>query len=101
MHVKYCLPIVFALFSLITGCGVNYTNLQEGIGSFKAQDYRQAFIHLLPEAKKGVPDAEYAVGYMYYYGQGVLEDRKQALYWINRAAAAGQREAIEALKVLR
>lgn len=79
---------------------VNSMNLTEGINSFRVQDYRQAFIRLVPEAKKGQPDAQYAVGYMYYYGQGVVEDRKKAWFWINQAAEAGQSEAIEAVKIL-
>lgn len=77
------------------------SNLIEGIKSFRVQDYRQAFIRLKPEAKKGQPDAEYAVGYMYYYGQGVVENRKKAWYWINKAALVGQPDAVAALVILR
>lgn len=87
--------------SLIEGCSTNRLNLQEGIESFQVQNYRLAFIRLKPEAMKGQPDAQYAVGYMYYYGQGVTEDRKQACYWIQSAANAGQPDAIAALKILK
>ncbi|HBB52387.1 MAG TPA: sel1 repeat family protein, partial [Legionellales bacterium] len=69
--------------------------------SFRVQDYRSAFIRLLPEAKAGQADAQYAVGYMYYYGQGVVENRKKARYWIERAANAGQPDAVSALEILR
>ncbi|STX47828.1 Sel-1 protein [Legionella hackeliae] len=55
------------------------SNLIEGIRSFRVQDYRQAFVRLKPEAIKGKPDAQYAVGYMYYYGQGVVENRKKSM----------------------
>lgn len=75
-------------------------NLREGIESFRAQDYRRAFIRLKPEAEKGQPDAQYAVGYMYYYGQGVVEDRKKAWFWINMAAHLGQKDAMEAVSIL-
>lgn len=92
--------IVFFLIMLLEfGC-VSRLNLKEGIESFRAQDYRQAFIRLKPAAEKGQPDAEYAVGYMYYYGQGVVEDRKLAWFWINRAAAHGQPDAVAAVKIL-
>jgi len=87
--------------TLLVGCAVGQINLNEGIHSFQVQDYRQAFIRLKPEAEKGQPDAQYAVGYMYYYGQGVVEDKKHAWYWINRAAKAGQADAIAAVKILR
>lgn len=76
-------------------------NLKSGINSFRVQDYRQAFLRLKPEAERGQPDAQYAVGYMYYYGQGVVENRKFADYWINKAAEAGQSEALAAKKILK
>lgn len=90
----------FGLILLCASCAFGPLNLQEGIRHFQEQDYRQAFIRLKPEAEKGQPDAQYAIGYMYYYGQGVLEDRKQAWYWITRAAEAGQADAKTAVQVL-
>ena len=101
MHLK---KLVFALLCctmLISGCAVTtQLSLSEGIRSFQVQDYRQAFIRLKPEAERGQPDAQYAIGYMYYYGQGVVEDRKKAWYWIHCAAKAGQPDAITAIKIL-
>lgn len=90
----------WVLILLLSGCMTNGYNLREGILNFKEQNYRQAFIRLMPEAEKGQPDAEYAVGYMYYYGQGVIEDRKKAWYWISCAAKKGQRDAIQAVSIL-
>ena len=93
--------ILICICSLLTGCvTTSGISLREGIKSFQIQNYRQAFILLKPEAKKGQADAQYAVGYMYYYGQGVVEDRKKAWYWINCAAKAGQPDAIIAVKIL-
>jgi TPR repeat protein len=91
--------VLLSLGSLLSGCGTfNQVNLNEGIHSFQVQDYRHAFIRLKPAAERGQPDAQYAIGYMYYYGQGVVENHEKALEWIKRAAAAGQPDAIEALK---
>ncbi len=93
----------FVLCGLIVGlCSCMHTglNLRQGIESFQVQDYRQAFIRLMPEAEKGQAEAQYAVGYMYYYGQGVIEDRRKAWYWITRAAQAGQKDAKMAVKIL-
>jgi TPR repeat protein len=89
--IVFCIPLIFACSSL---------NLREGIQSFRAQDYRKAFIRLKSEAVKGQPDAQYAVGYMYYYGQGVVENRKKAWFWINKAASKGQRDAVAAVQIL-
>lgn len=97
---KYLSKVMLALifvFSLTACAGLN---LKEGIQSFRAQDYRKAFIRLKPEAQKGQPDAQYAVGYMYYYGQGVVENRKKAWFWINKAAGVGQPDAVAAVKIL-
>ena len=92
--------LVFIVVCLLSGCVTSGVNLREGIRSFQVQDYRQAFIRLKPEADKGQLDAEYAIGYMYYYGQGVVEDRKKAWYWITRAAKSGQVDAQQAVKIL-
>lgn len=100
MLMRYII-VLLTCMSLVVGCAKDAVDFQEGIRSFKAEDYRRAFIRLKPEAEKGQPDAEYAVGYMYYYGQGVVEDRKKAWYWINCAAKAGQPDAVAALKILR
>lgn len=90
---------LLALIIVLSAC-VNTRNLDEGITEFRAQKYRDAFIHLKPEAEKGQPDAQYAIGFMFYYGQGIMEDRKRALIWISRAASAGQKDAILALEIL-
>lgn len=78
----------------------SHYNLREGIASFCNQDYRQAFVRLLPEANRRNPEAMYAVGYMYYYGEGVTEDRKKACMWINRAAKTGNPKALAAVKII-
>lgn len=102
MFMRFAFKLVtFSLMLLAQVACVSHNNLSEGIECFRIQNYRAAFIHLKPEAAKGQPDAQYAVGYMYYYGQGVIENRKEAWFWINKAAAAGQPEAIQAVKILK
>ena len=93
------LLVICVAMSAVVACS-STLNLREGIQSFRAQDYRRAFIRLKPEAVKGQPDAQYAVGYMYYYGQGVVENRKKAWFWINKAASFGQPDAMAAVKIL-
>ncbi len=92
--------LFFIVVSFLSGCVTHGINLREGIRSFQVQDYRQAFIRLKPEAEKGQADAQYAIGYMYYYGQGVVEDRKKAWHWITSAAKSGQADAQQAVKIL-
>ncbi len=92
---------VYLMVLCLSACSLNTLNLREGIYDFKKQNYRSAFVRLMPEAEKGNPDAQYAIGYMYYYGEGVVEDRKKARQWIIKAAEAGQKDAITAAKLLR
>lgn len=92
--------VISIILGFLVACS-NNLNLQQGIKSFQIQDYRQAFIHLRPAAEKGSPEAQYAVGYMYYYGQGVIEDRQKAWYWITQAANNGNQDAQRAMKILR
>ena len=96
---KKCI-ILIVISCTISGC-LHSVNLRQGIESFRKQDYRSAFIRLRPAAEHGQHDAEYAVGYMYYYGQGVVEDKRQAWFWISRAAAAGQPDAIAAADMIK
>ena len=93
--------IVVSLMVLCLVACTNHLNLHQGIKSFRIQDYRQAFIHLRPAAEQGSPEAQYAVGYMYYYGQGVIENRQKAWYWITKAAQNGNQDAQRAVKILK
>lgn len=85
---------------LLTACLGSGAQFNAGIKSFKQQNYRDAFIRLLPLAKQGNPDAQYAVGYMYYYGEGVVADKPKALRWINLAAMQEQSDAKQALTIM-
>ena len=83
---------------LQSGCVSNITRLNDGIAHFEAKEYRQAFIVLKPAATKGDSEAQYALGYMYFYGLGVIEDRKLATEYFKFAAKSGHQDAIEVLK---
>lgn len=73
------------------------TELQRAEQAHAAKDYRSAAAILLPLASEGVAAAEYALGYMYHYGQGLPQDQRMALQWIGRAAAKGYPKAEQAL----
>ena len=101
MSLRVLLMVSFFCLTGLSGCALRDGNLRDGIRSFQVQNYRQAFVRLMPEAEKGQPDAQYAIGYMYYYGQGVIEDRKKAWHWISCAAKAGQADAMTAVGILK
>ncbi len=65
-----------------------------------AGDFKSAFHQLLPLAAEGIPQAEYGIGYMYYYGYGVTQDNESGIFWMNKAAAAHYAPAIRALAAI-
>jgi TPR repeat protein len=74
--------------------------VERGKINFEAGNYKQSFHELLPLASEGSVHAQYAVGYMYYYGYGVAQDSESGLFWMRKAAAANYVPAIKALKMI-
>jgi hypothetical protein len=52
-------------------------------------------------AEQGFAQAEYNLGYMYYYGHGVPRDRVEANDLFQKAAAQGNEDARTALECYR
>ncbi len=75
--------------------------LQRGKCMFAEGDYNDAFHQLLPAAAKGNPQAQYAIGYMYYYGYGVARDSETGIFWMQQSAAQGYQPAIKALRLIK
>lgn len=73
------------------------SELQYGKRLFEGAYYKRAMKELLPLACDGNSEAQYAVGYMYYYGYGVAQDADVGCFWITRAADKGFQPAIKAL----
>lgn len=74
--------------------------LARGKNDFQLQKYSQAFADLLPIARQGDAEAQYAVGYMYYTGKGTTKDFDLALYWFERSAKQQNEKAVKALKMI-
>lgn len=108
------LPIRFTFLSslcvlvFLSGCS---HMKEEGSQSFKGsmacannkflKKYNCSLSRIEAAAQNGDADAEYALGYMYFYGIGTVRDPKAARLWINRAAAQGQPLAIKASRILK
>ena len=52
--------------------------------------YRCSLTNLERSASSGNADAQYGLGYMYFYGIATIRDTEAATLWIDRAAAQGQ-----------
>ncbi len=68
--------------------------------AYLAFDFAVAFPLMLKEAGIGNQDAQYAVGYMYFYGQGVGVNYEESLKWIRKAAEQGNSKAFKALAIV-
>jgi TPR repeat protein len=100
---KETITFLFAFISslLLSSCGTSTAQqLQNGEASFTSGDFKSAFHQLLPLAAEGIPQAEYGVGYMYYYGYGIIQDSESGLFWMKKAARAQYKPAIRALAAI-
>ena len=61
------------------------------------KQYAEAATVLLPLAQQGHIDAQYTIGYMYHYGQGLPRNEKESTRWIATAAGRGHALAQKAL----
>ncbi len=93
----------FCLMASLTACATTYSpsaQTSEGQRLYHQHAYPQAFEKLLPEAMKGAAQAQYAVGYMYFYGYGIGQDQKLAEYWLRESAKQGYSKAVQALSLI-
>lgn len=72
---------------------VTAQDYNKGLKAYKAGDFVKAFKEFKPLAEQGNVDAQFEVGFAYYYGQGVLKDYAKGLKWSQMAAKQGNRKA--------
>ncbi|MEA2098764.1 MAG: hypothetical protein U9P72_01390 [Campylobacterota bacterium] len=60
---------------------------------YKNVNIKLSFSYYLQSAKLGEVDAMLITGWNYYKGKGVDYNMKQAKYWLEKAAIAGDKEA--------
>lgn len=106
--------ILLALLSLLIGAcssfGLGSKNSTGARGSFAGsptcqnnaflQKYGCSFDRIDAAARTGDPDAQYALGYLYFYGVGVDKNGQVGKMWIDKAAAQGQPLAIRAQRLM-
>lgn len=97
---KYSLLALLALMLCACMATFNRAYFEQGKRYFEKGYYRHALEVLLPLACDGNAEAQYAVGYMYYYGYGVAQDTYVGYFWIKRSANQGYPLAIEAARLI-
>jgi septal ring-binding cell division protein DamX len=96
-----CVPIILIILWLQACVSPQMSQeLQQGRETFNAGNFKQAFHQLLPVASDGKAEAQYAVGYMYYYGYGINQDSESGLFWMNKAASQHYTPAVKALQMI-
>jgi len=73
---------------LLLGSGkVGYVqDLRKGLEAYNRGDYVTALKELKPLAEQGNTDAQFRLGWMYYDGAGVVQDKVYAYMWVNIVA---------------
>jgi uncharacterized protein len=69
-----------------------HTQAQKNIDRINKQQRDDYYLYT-KAAEKGYADAQYYLGQMYYNGQGVPQDYKQAVHWFTKAAEKGYADA--------
>lgn len=73
--------------------GRGWAGTQEGVAAYHRGDYSTALSELSAPAHQGDPEAQLYLGLMYYRGQGVVRDDREAAAWFRRAADEGDAHA--------
>ena len=94
---------VFVLNCLSTGC-IKHVNhdltIIEAKRSYAEGNHTRAFHLSEILAHQGDGDAQYAVGYMHYYGVGVPKNTTLGVAWIKKSEENGNECAYAALQLL-
>lgn len=73
---------------------------EDAEAAYAREDYPTAFRLWRPLAEQGSARAQFKLGYMYAFGQGVPQDYSQANLWYRRAAEQGNVDAQHNLGVM-
>lgn len=89
----------FACSLLLSSCSTPYLTVSAE-NDFRHGYYARAFEKLWMPAHSGNPRAQYALGYLYYYGLGIVRDEDLARVWFRHAAECHYPPAVVAYKRL-
>ncbi len=88
---------VVLVLALALSAPVLAADFEAGVEAYKRGDHATALKEWRPLAEQGVADAQFNLGDMYFYGQGVPQDYAEAVKWYRLAAEQGQADAQIAL----
>ncbi|MFA7092313.1 MAG: tetratricopeptide repeat protein [Arcobacteraceae bacterium] len=85
------MKIVLSLLLFLNLCFANTFN--DALEAYQKEDYTKAFGIFEKLANEGNASAQYNLGVLYYYGDGVAVDKKKAYTLLVQAADQGHEEA--------
>jgi hypothetical protein len=102
MFKRWALPLVAIITLGLSACATstNPDNFAQAKVNFAEQNYFDAYQQLLVPAAKGNADAEYALGYLYYYGKGTAVNHDLGKQWILKSAQQGNEQAKQAYQMI-
>ncbi len=96
MNIKYRIILLsftaLCLFSLVSR--IYFNDFQDGWNAYVKNNYETALELWLPLAKQGNFRAQFLIGSMYDFGQGVPENDSEAFKWYQLAAEQGESRAL-------
>ena len=102
---RLLIALALGLGIAVSGCATHPSQRHsetfiQARSAWLADDYETALPMMQAEAELGNPEAQYALGYMHYHGQGTEVDLEAARKWISLSAEQGYPQAIRALSQL-
>ena len=88
---KQILPAVLLLVMMVVPVYAN--DFQEGLDAIHETNYEKALEKLIPLAEYGHPAAQYNIGVMHEWGNGMPQDNANALKWYKRSAERSHKDA--------
>jgi TPR repeat protein len=85
--------VALALFAVPAGAQSLEERMKSAAGAYERKDFAAAIAVWRPLAEAGNADAQTLLGAMYWSGEGVPRDHKEAAKWYMRAAEKGYARA--------
>jgi TPR repeat protein len=85
--------VALVVFAVPAGAQSLEERMKSAAGAYERKDFAAAIAVWRPLAEAGNAEAQTLLGAMYWSGEGVLRDHKQAAYWYLLAAEKGYARA--------
>jgi hypothetical protein len=84
---------MLATAALVVSASAWSGQFADGLAARERGDFAAAFNAFKPLAQSGDANSQFQLSLLYFAGQGVKADSKQALYWLRQAATRGNTQA--------